>query len=100
MGRRPVERSKERAAKEFGQRLRILREYEVITTQEDLAYRSGLHRQYVGIIERGQANPALYTIIRLALGLNVDAGELVSGLLGSRQKLWVVCDHCQRMSWR
>ncbi len=41
---------------------------------------SGIHFTNIGKIERGDANPALHTIIRLADALNVDPAELVAGL--------------------
>lgn len=41
---------------------------------------SGIHFTNIGKIERGEANPALHTIVRLADALNIDPGELVSGI--------------------
>ncbi len=49
-------------------------------SQMDLADRSGLHFTFVSSVERGVRNPTLTTILRLARGLDVDPGELVSGL--------------------
>jgi transcriptional regulator with XRE-family HTH domain len=45
-------------------------------SQEELAHRSGLHRNYVGGIERGERNPSLQNIVKLASSLEVDVGEL------------------------
>lgn len=65
--------------KRFGQRIRSQREAEGIS-QERLADLTGLHRTYVGSVERGERNIALLNILRLAEGLRIDAGQLVSGL--------------------
>lgn len=36
-----------------------------------------MHRTYVGGIERGERNPTLTAIMRLARGLNVQASDLL-----------------------
>ena len=59
----------------FGRAIRELREESAIT-QEDLAHRSGLDRSYMGGIERGERNPSLKNIFRVADGLGVSAGAL------------------------
>lgn len=45
-------------------------------TQERLAERAGLHWTYIGGIERGERNPALDNINRLARALGVSLNEL------------------------
>ena len=45
-------------------------------TIEELAERAGLTPNYVGTIEIGQRDPSLSTILSLAKGLAVPAGEL------------------------
>ena len=47
-------------------------------TQEDLAERSGLDRSYIGGIERGERNPTLSVIEKIADGLGVSLAELFS----------------------
>lgn len=47
-------------------------------SQEDLAHLSGMHRTYVGGIERGERNPSFTNIVRLAEALGVDPSELLS----------------------
>ncbi|MGH6691774.1 MAG: helix-turn-helix domain-containing protein, partial [Gammaproteobacteria bacterium] len=54
----------------FGRRLRDLRTARGFT-QEELAARAGLHWTYVGGIERGERNPALDNVARLARSLGV-----------------------------
>lgn len=47
-------------------------------SQEELAAQAGLHRTYVGGIERGERNPSYTNILRLAEALGVQASDLVS----------------------
>ncbi len=63
----------------FGSRVRATRE-DAGLSQEQLADRSGLHRTYVGSVERGERNIALLNIIKLAEGLAVDPSTLLTGL--------------------
>jgi transcriptional regulator with XRE-family HTH domain len=46
-------------------------------SQEKLAELAGLHRNYVGGIERGERNVALLNIVKLAHALNVRVTKLV-----------------------
>jgi transcriptional regulator with XRE-family HTH domain len=59
----------------FGRRVRELREKQG-WSQEQLAERCGLHRTYVGGIERGERNPALLNIGRIARALGVQVRDL------------------------
>jgi len=46
-------------------------------SQEWLGFKADLHRNYIGSIERGQINPTLHTLMRLADGLAVPLSEMV-----------------------
>ncbi len=59
----------------FGERVRILRQEQGLS-QEELAYRAGIHRTYLGGIERGERNPALKNIAAMAEALEVSLSEL------------------------
>ena len=59
----------------FGARLRQLRD-ERGYSQEELAERAGLHRNYVGGVERGERNVALENIVKLSKALSVKPSEL------------------------
>ena len=59
----------------FGSRLRQLRD-ERGYSQEELAERANLHRNYIGGIERGERNVALENIVKLAKALSVKPGDL------------------------
>lgn len=47
-------------------------------SQEELAERCGLHRTYIGSVERGERNVTLSTLETLALALDVSIIELIS----------------------
>jgi len=61
--------------KRFGKRVRELRLAKGLS-QEELAYRAGVHRTYLGGIERGERHPALKHISAIAKALGVSLSEL------------------------
>lgn len=61
----------------FGAAVRQLRERDELS-QEELGYKTGLHRNYIGGVERGELNASLASIIKLAGGLGVQPSELVA----------------------
>ncbi|RPA65849.1 XRE family transcriptional regulator [Gordonia oryzae] len=67
------------ATREFGRRVQA-RRAELGLSQEKAAERCELHWTYLGQVERGRRNVTLHNILKIAGGLNVDAGVLVSGL--------------------
>jgi transcriptional regulator with XRE-family HTH domain len=74
----------------FGRVLRRLR-LEAGLTQEQLGFEADLRRTYVSILELGQQQPSLVTILKLANALR-QSGQTLVGLveaeiqLGSRRK--------------
>lgn len=47
-------------------------------SQEGLAYEASVERSYYGRIERGESQPTLFVILKIAHALGVDSGALVS----------------------
>lgn len=71
----PHPRSEESIA--FGEAVREARR-SLGLSQDDFAAVSQLHRTYVGGIERGEKNPTLTTIWRLAKALKVNPEVLIA----------------------
>jgi DNA-binding XRE family transcriptional regulator len=46
-------------------------------SQERLGILAGLHRNYIGAIERGEINPTLRVLCKVAYGLRVPASDLL-----------------------
>ena len=64
--------------KHLGRQLRKHRE-RTGKSQDALANESGLHRTYIGAVERGERNPTIVTLARYAAGLGLTVAELVDG---------------------
>lgn len=65
--------------KEFGLRVRVLRK-EHGFSQEEFAYECGLHRTYMGDIERGERNISIDNIYKIAHTLKMSISELFNGV--------------------
>lgn len=68
--------SKRPELKNFGESVRKFRKM-VGLSQEELADRAEIHRTYIGGIERGERNPTLLMIYRLADALGILPSKLL-----------------------
>jgi len=60
----------------FGKHVKSLREKNKLS-QEELAYKAGLHRTYIGMIERGEKNITLINIEKIANAFNIPLNKLM-----------------------
>lgn len=64
---------------EIGKKIRN-RRISLKFSQEAFAHHINFDRSNYGAIERGERNISIITLARIALGLNIDIGELVPSL--------------------
>ena len=62
--------------KKFGRNVRKVRAIRGLS-QEQLATLSGLHRTYIGFVERGERNITLMNAQRIAIALGLTLAELI-----------------------
>lgn len=60
----------------FGQKMQKVRK-EAGVSQEELAAKLAMHRTYIGMIERGERNPTIRTLYKIAKALKVPSAELL-----------------------
>jgi len=60
----------------FGKRLKELRKKQNLT-QVEFAQKSGLHKNYIGMVERGERNPSLRNLEIIARTINISLSELM-----------------------
>lgn len=60
----------------FAERVRFFREQNRIS-QEKLAEKAGLHRTYIGSLERSEKIPSLVSVVKIAKALNVSVADLI-----------------------
>ena len=70
---------------QFGANVRVKRGSLGIS-QEELAELAGLHRTYIGSVERGERNVSLKNIVRIAAALGVSASRLLEGVCDDEAK--------------
>jgi transcriptional regulator with XRE-family HTH domain len=63
---------------EFGNRVKEIRKGKGLS-QEELAEKAGLHRTYIGMIERAEKNITLSNIAKISKALNVPIENLFNG---------------------
>jgi transcriptional regulator with XRE-family HTH domain len=63
-------------SKKVGRKIRIIRKQRGLT-QEDIADKSGMHVSTLGRIERGESNPPLQTLNKIAQVLKVKPREIL-----------------------
>lgn len=62
----------------LGKRIRTMRRERSIS-QEELADLAGVHRTYVGMIERGEKNVTVISAAKIAAALGVSVSDLFEG---------------------
>jgi len=72
-------KSKATITKRFGKRVRELRLVRS-WSQEEFASIAGLDRSYTGAIERGEQNPSLWIMARIAAAFDISVAELCQGV--------------------
>lgn len=72
---RKISQMKQEILIQFGQRIRSLRKQKNLT-QEQLAELTGFHHNYIGMVERGERNPALVNIEIFAKVFGLNLAEL------------------------
>lgn len=70
---------KEPILQKFGCRVREERLKKNLS-QEELAERAGVHRTYIGMIERAEKNITLINVQKIALALEIQISDLFYGL--------------------
>ena len=63
----------------FGENVREARK-KLGISQDVLAVKAGLHRTYIGAVERGERNITLVNAQKIAVALNVELAYLLRGL--------------------
>lgn len=65
--------------RKLGQRIRERRKL-LGMSQETLAAEAGLHRTYIGAVERGERNISLDNIVAVSHALRISTSDLLKGI--------------------
>ena len=96
----PYKAERARLLKVFGENLRGLREQRGLS-QEGLAEVANLHRNEIGVVERGECAPGLLTLLVLADALGVPLKELAEWVAVPRERRPARCSKGKRgTGWR
>ena len=68
--------------RQFGKRVKKLRNARGYS-QREFAERTGFHRTYISMVERGEKNVTLMSLVKISVGLNTRLEVLVQGLIKS-----------------
>ncbi len=71
--------AKDPMLRQLGEYLRKVRQ-KCGWSQEELAYECGLHRTYIGAVERGEYNVTILTLRRLTKTLGITLREALRGI--------------------
>ena len=71
--------SSKRMLKALGLRIRVLRRAQGLS-QEDLADKCGVHRTFMGTVERGESNLSFSNILKVASTLGISLSALFEGV--------------------
>lgn len=65
-----------KVSKKFGARVQKIRKDKIGISQEEMAGRLGIHRNHLGRIERGESNPPLPLMEKIARILKIHLSDL------------------------
>ncbi len=65
--------------KQLGMRIRFLRKQRNLSI-EDLALEAGVNKNYLSDLERGQRNPSLKILSKIAVALKISISELTKAI--------------------
>jgi transcriptional regulator with XRE-family HTH domain len=61
----------------LAEQIRLVRSKKGLS-QEELAFRAGLHRTYISLVERGKKSPTIDCLIRISAALDVKVSDLLA----------------------
>ena len=77
--------AKDPMLRRLGEYLRSVRE-EKGWSQEEMAYQCGLHRTYIGSVERGEYNVTLLTLRRITDALGITLADAIGSISQRRPR--------------
>lgn len=71
--------AKRKILKQLGAKIRLLREKGKLS-QEALAIKVGIERNYLSLLENGERSPSFYCLCIIAKSLDVELAEIVANI--------------------